>query len=83
MRIYSISNLIAYALQLTVFCLVQFYPPIGAITIFHWKQADPDSALVPLVPLQMQAEVETFGWISVFIMQAIFVLRGLPFMKPG
>ena len=31
----------------------------------------------------MQAEVETFGWMSVFIMQAIFVLRGLPCLRPG
>ena len=83
MRIYAISNLIAYILQLTIFGMVQFVKQIDAVNIFHVKPVDSTNAKVPLVPLQMQAEVETFGWISVFILQAVFVLRGLPCMKPG
>ena len=70
-------------LQLVVFGMVQFFPYIDAVNIFHVQPTTYKNAKVPLVPLQMQAEVETFGWISVFVLQAIFVLRGLPCLKPG
>ena len=31
----------------------------------------------------MQNQVESFGWVSMFLFQAIFVLRGLPCFNAG
>ena len=36
-----------------------------------------------MVPLMMKPQIESFGWLMVFFLQAIFVLRGLPCLQPG
>ena len=79
MRIYAYSNLIFFVLQLSLFALVQWWNALGALTIFQVASIDPNNNKnLPLVPLQMEPSVETASWIGVFLLQAIFVLRGLP-----
>lgn len=92
MKIYAIANLICFLIQMGIFSLLQWGTFIDAVRIFHWHsiQYDRDSAAaksddnnLPLVPLQMQNQVESFGWLLVFVLQALFVLRGLPCFEPG
>ena len=63
-----------------IFSFLQWDKEIQSLSFLHFKPVDTKnpSVRLPLIPMQMEGAVETTGWLGVFILQAIFVLRGLP-----
>ena len=82
-NIYAICNFMCFLVELTIFAVVQWVDEIRSVRIINWKSLDANNSSLPLIPMQMQAEVLTLGWLAVFLCQGIFVLRGLPCLKPG
>lgn len=80
MAIYAYCNLICFIVQVaTVFFLVQQDFAGYLFTDLHNEYNESE----PRIPIKMQAEFETTGWLFVAIFQGLFVLRGLPCMNPG
>lgn len=53
---------------------------IGHIPIFHYNDAKTD---LPIIPVFVNNIFNDIGWITALALQLFFVIRGLPFMKPG
>jgi hypothetical protein len=66
-------------LELGVFAFIQFGGDfVKSVKILRWNTFRlTDADLLPIVPLQMAYKVESFGWIMLLFLQAIFVIRGL------
>jgi hypothetical protein len=68
LKIYARLNLFFFLIQLGFFAAVQ-WSRISFIDVFHFgvnSHMENKDNLLPLVPMQMQGEVETVAWMIVF-----------------
>ena len=85
MAIYAWSNLVCYLLEVGVLAYLGMTGELTAISLLFWQQSssDSDADTKPTIPLKIYDGFEAIGWLCLLGLQLLFVLRGLPCMKPG
>ena len=78
LRLYAWVNFACFVIQLFVIVALQMQW-IGSIQVFNlnWTNS------LPIVPVYINNYFINIGWLLCVCLQGLFVLRGLPFMKPG
>lgn len=84
LKIYSYLNLFCLLIEIATIVLIETFVPRVYQLAYIFKERDVDQdEKTSLVPMKVEYEVEAAGWIIVFLLQLIYVIRGLPCMKPG
>lgn len=71
MKLYTIANLLAYILQITVIVITSL-EWAGETSIFSVNKK-----ILPLVPVYVSPLFQDIGWLICILLQGLFVLRGL------
>jgi hypothetical protein len=79
LRIYAFFNLLTFMLEVLAIVALQL-KWIGNFQIFVLHASTNN---LPLVPVYVNNYFFEIGWMVALGLQFIFVLRGLPFMRPG
>ena len=80
LRLYALFNLLAFMLEALVIFALQLQW-IGNLKIFFFRKRASNN--LPVVPVYINNYFFQIGWLIALGLQFLFVLRGLPFMRPG
>ena len=80
LRLYALFNLLAFMLEALVIFALQLQW-IGNLKIFFFRQRASNN--LPVVPVYINNYFFQLGWLIALGLQFLFVLRGLPIMRPG
>jgi hypothetical protein len=80
LRLYALFNLLAFMLEALVIVALQLQW-IGNLKIFFFRRGARNN--LPVVPVYINNYFFQIGWLIALGLQFLFVLRGLPFMRPG
>ena len=78
-RVYALANFFTLILEYVAILTLQL-GWLGKIRIFTLDKSHND---LPIVPVYVNNIFLDIGWLTALTLQLLFVLRGLPFMKPG
>ena len=83
MAIYAYANLVCLSIQLGMILYISANGKLSSIQILFNNISEKKDDDRPTIPIEIKAEFASLGWMILILFQFLFVIRGLPCLKPG